>query len=121
MCSSSKLNSISSSHCKDLSFTYFLLQKQQSEVEESYKNRVSCGSANLSSEIDDHQRVSQDFDQLYERMKSNGDFPGTLYIHCKYLSARFECNDFVISVCSHFPFNQNSKTFDTKGKTFSIR
>ena len=81
MCSSSKLNSISSSHCKDLSFTYFLLQKQQSEVEESCKNRVSCGSANLSSEIDDHQRVSQDFDQLYERMKSNGDFPGTYYVH----------------------------------------
>ena len=76
MCCSSKINFLPSNHCKHLSFTYFLLQKQQSEVEESYKNRVSCGSANLSSEIDDHQRVSQDFDQLYERMKSNGDFPG---------------------------------------------
>ena len=79
MCCCCKINSLPRNHFKDLSFTYFLLQKQQSEVEESCKNRVSCGSANLSSEIDDHQRVSQDFDQLYERMKSNGDFPGTYY------------------------------------------
>ena len=27
----------------------------------------------------------------------------------------------VISICSHYPFDQNAKTFDTKGKTFSIR
>ena len=41
--------------------------------------------------------------------------------HCKYLNGRFECNDNVISVYSHYPFDQNAKTFDTKGKTFSIR
>ena len=41
-------------------------------------------------------------------------------IHCKYLNARFECNDIVIFVYSHYPFDQNAKTFDTKGKTFSI-
>ena len=44
-----------------------------------------------------------------------------LELHCKYLNARFECNDIVISVYSHYPFDQNAKTFDTKGKTFSIR
>ena len=44
-----------------------------------------------------------------------------VYLHCKYLNARFECNDIVISVYSHYPFDQNAKTFDTKGKTFSIR
>ena len=36
-------------------------------------------------------------------------------MHCKYLNARFECNDIVISVYSHYPFDQNAKTFDTKG------
>ena len=40
---------------------------------------------------------------------------------CKYLNVRFECNDIVISVYSYYPFNQNAKTFDAKGKTSSIR
>jgi hypothetical protein len=76
MCCCCKINSLPSNCSKDLSFTYFLLQKQQSEVEESYKNRVSCGSANLSSEIDDHHQASQAFDQLYEKMRSNGEIQG---------------------------------------------
>ena len=42
-------------------------------------------------------------------------------VHCKYLNARFVCSDIVITVYSHYPFDQNAKTFDTKGKTFSIR
>ena len=42
-------------------------------------------------------------------------------IHCKYLNAWFECNDIVIPVYSHYPLDLNAKSFDTKGKTFSIR
>ena len=61
--------------------SYILQQKQhEGEVEESCKKRVSCGSANLSSEIDDHQQVSQAFDQLYEKMKSNGEIKGKLLL-----------------------------------------
>ena len=30
-------------------------------------------------------------------------------LHCKYLNARSECNDIVISVYSHFPLNPNAK------------
>ena len=41
-------------------------------------------------------------------------------VHCKYLNARFEFNAIVISVYSHYLFNQSAKTFDTKGKAFSI-
>ena len=41
--------------------------------------------------------------------------------HCKYLNARFECNDIVISIYSHYPLDPNAKSSDTKGKTFSIR
>ena len=42
-------------------------------------------------------------------------------IHCKYLNARFECNDIVIFIYSHYPLDLNAKIFDTKGNTFSIR
>ena len=42
-------------------------------------------------------------------------------IHCKYLNARSECNDIVISVYSHYPLNSNAKSFDTKCVTLSIR
>ena len=42
-------------------------------------------------------------------------------LDCKFLNARFECNDIVIFIYSHNPYDQNAKTFDTKGKTFSIR
>ena len=41
--------------------------------------------------------------------------------HCKYLNARSECNDIVISVYSHYPRDLNAKSSDTKGNTFSIR
>ena len=42
-------------------------------------------------------------------------------VHCKYLNARSECNDIVISVYSHYPLDPNAKSSDTKGNTFSIR
>ena len=42
-------------------------------------------------------------------------------LHCKYLNARFECNDIVIFIYSHYPLDPNAKIFDTKGNTFSIR
>ena len=35
-------------------------------------------------------------------------------VHCKYLNARFECNDIVISVYSHYPFDPNAKSSYTK-------
>ena len=35
-------------------------------------------------------------------------------VHCKYLNARSECNDIVISVYSHYPLNSNAKSSDTK-------
>ena len=41
--------------------------------------------------------------------------------HCKYLNARFECNDIVIFIYCHYPLDPNAKSSDTKGKTFSIR
>ena len=45
----------------------------------------------------------------------------TLSTHCKYLNARFECNDIVISVYSHYPFDQNAKSSDTKCFTLNIK
>ena len=42
-------------------------------------------------------------------------------VHCKFLNARFERNDTVIFIYSHYPYDQNPKTFDTKVNTFSIR
>ena len=46
--------------------------------------------------------------------------PSTYYLHCKYCNAKFECNDIVIFIYSHYPLNPNAKSSDTKGKTFSI-
>ena len=40
---------------------------------------------------------------------------------CKYLNARFECNDIVISVYSYYPFNQNAKSSDSKCSNLSIK
>ena len=45
----------------------------------------------------------------------------TYMLHCKYLNARSECNDIVISVYSHYPLNPNAKSSDTKCGTLSIR
>ena len=42
-------------------------------------------------------------------------------MHCYYLNARFDCNDIVISIYSHYPFNQNEKSSDTKCLTLSIK
>ena len=42
-------------------------------------------------------------------------------IHCKFLSARFECNDIVIFIYRHYPLDQNAKVIDAKGKTFNIK
>ena len=42
-------------------------------------------------------------------------------LHCKFLNARFDCNEIEIFIYSHCPLDRNAKTFDTKGKTFSIR
>ena len=42
-------------------------------------------------------------------------------MHCKYLNARFEFNDIVIFMYSHYPLDPNAKSSDTKGKPFSIR
>ena len=36
------------------------------------------------------------------------------WAHCKYLNARSECNDIVISVFSHYPLDPNAKSSDTK-------
>ena len=47
--------------------------------------------------------------------------PSCYLVHCKYLNARFECNDIVISVYSHYPFDQNAKSSDTKCFTLSIK
>ena len=41
--------------------------------------------------------------------------------HCKYLNARSECNDIVISVYSHYPLDPNAKSSDTKSNAFSMR
>ena len=41
--------------------------------------------------------------------------------HCKYLSARCECNDIVIFIYSHYPLDPNAKLSDTKCFTLSIR
>ena len=41
--------------------------------------------------------------------------------HCKYLNARSECNDIVISVYSHYPLDPNAKSSDTKCVSLSIR
>ena len=43
------------------------------------------------------------------------------FIHCKYLNARFECNDIVIFIYSHYPLDLNAKLSDTKCFTLSIR
>ena len=40
-------------------------------------------------------------------------------LHCKYLSAWFECNDIGISVYSHYSLDTNAKSSDTKGTTLS--
>ena len=42
-------------------------------------------------------------------------------IHCKFLNARFECNDIVIFIYRHYPLDQNAKVIDAKGKTFNIK
>ena len=42
-------------------------------------------------------------------------------LHCKYLNARSECNDIVISVYSHYSLDPNAKSSDTKCVTLSIR
>ena len=41
--------------------------------------------------------------------------------HCKYLNARFECNDIVSFIYSHYPLDPNAKLSDTKCFTCSIR
>ena len=45
----------------------------------------------------------------------------SIWLHCKYLNARSECNDIVISVYSHYPLDPNAKSSDTKCVTLSIR
>ena len=45
----------------------------------------------------------------------------TLSIHCKFLNARFECNDIVILIYSHYSLDPNVKSSDTKCVTLSIR
>ena len=47
--------------------------------------------------------------------KTNTDVP------CKYLNARFEYNDIVIFIYSHYTFDQNAKSSDTKCFTLSIK
>ena len=42
-------------------------------------------------------------------------------VHCKYMNARFECNDIVIPDYSHYPFDQNAKSSDNKCFTLSIK
>ena len=42
-------------------------------------------------------------------------------VNFKYLNARFECNDIIIFVYSHYLLDPNAKSSDTKGNTFSIR
>ena len=57
---------------------------------------------------------------LSDKVGYNDDSKILPLTHCKYLNARFECNDIVISVYScHYPFDKNAKTFDTKGRTVS--
>ena len=57
--------------------------------------------------------IDEVFLKLISKMRDN--------IHFKYLNARFECNDIVIFIYSHYPLDPNAKSSDTKGKTFSIR
>ena len=40
---------------------------------------------------------------------------------CKFLNARFECNDIVIFIYSHYPLDPNAKSSDTKYFTLSIK
>ena len=44
-----------------------------------------------------------------------------MFLHCKYLNARSECNDIVISVYSHYPLDPNAKSSDTICITLNIR
>ena len=40
--------------------------------------------------------------------------------HCKYLNARFECNDIVFFIYSHYPLDRNAKISDAKCFTISM-
>ena len=42
-------------------------------------------------------------------------------IHCRSLNAKFECNDIVIFIYSHYPLDRNAKSSDTKCVTLSIK
>ena len=42
-------------------------------------------------------------------------------IHCKFLNARFECNDIVIFIYRHYPLHLNAKSSDTKCVTLNIK
>ena len=41
-------------------------------------------------------------------------YPFLTVLYCKCLNARFECNAIIFFVYSHYPFNQNAKSSDTK-------
>ena len=43
------------------------------------------------------------------------------HLHTKFLNARFEYNDIVNFIYSHYPLDLNAKSSDTRGKTFGIR
>ena len=43
------------------------------------------------------------------------------YTDCRHLNARFEGNDILIFIYSHYPFDQNAKSSDTEYFTLSIK
>ena len=45
----------------------------------------------------------------------------SIYIHCKYLNARFECNDIVIFIYNHYPLDPNAKCFTLSIRWFCIQ
>ena len=62
----------------------------------------------------------QNVDFLISNTCSNLRLYGTIiFEHCKYLNARSECNDIVISVYRHYPLDPNAKSSDTKGQLIS--
>ena len=48
-------------------------------------------------------------------------YPFLTVLYCKCLNARFECNVIIFFVYSHYPFNQNAKSSDTKCFSLSVK
>ena len=69
------------------------------------------------------------FDCMYTIVKSKvkilqnfvvfSEYMNFMYVHCKFLNARFESNDIVIFIYSHYHLDLNAKSSDTKCLTLN--